>query len=418
MAHTEKPRLVPYQESGRRFFYSDELVDVDARTVTSEGHDMTHIHVVWRADKHGTGGEMQRTLDPYNLRLWMLLLEHLELERPGIDWLRHLEPARAQLAPNLQPLTRLSSAGKIINAAELMAKTLPPIKYIIPGLLPEGATFIGGKPKQGKSWMALQTGVSVALGGVMFGHHLTAGDVLYLALEDNERRLQSRLRQQLQSEPGAPLPLPRRMDLVTEWPRLDEGGLGNIQVWLQEHREARLVIVDTLAKVKPRARRNGGGYDDDYDAVAPLQLLAAEHGVAILIIHHLRKMGADDPLDEISGSLGLSGGVDGAWVLRRERGKADASLFVTGRDVDEQDLALSFDKASGTWAAIGDAATVRRSSEREEVLQLLREHKALRPAEIALRLGIPGNTCRKRLFSMHKAGEVSVDEQGRYTTCS
>ncbi len=410
--------LVPYQDTGRRFFYSDELVDVDARTATSGGHDMTHIHVEWRADKHGAGGFLDRTMEPYKLRSWMLLEEHLRLERGGIDWLRYLEPARAQLAPGIPPLTRLSSTGKIINAAELMAKTLPPTKYIIPGLLPEGATFLAGKPKQGKSWMALQTGAAVALGGVMFGHHLTPGDVLYLALEDNERRLQSRLRQQLQSEPGAPLPLPRRMDLVTEWPRLDEGGLGNIHLWLQEHREARLVIVDTLAKVKPRAKRNGNGYDDDYDAVAPLQLLAAEFGVAILIVHHLRKMGADDPLDEISGSLGLSGGVDGAWVLRRERGKADASLFITGRDVDEQDLALSFDRASGTWAAIGDAATIRRSSEREEVLQLLREHKALRPAEIALRLGIPGNTCRKRLFSMHKAGEVSVDEQGRYTTCS
>ncbi len=410
--------LAPYQDTGRRFFYSDPLVDVDARIISGNGHDMAEVHVEWRKDEHGEGGARDRTMEPYKLRSWLLLLDHLELDRAGIDWKRFLEPARAQLAPHLQPLTRLSSGGKIINAAELMGKTLPEPKYVIPGLLPEGATFIAGRPKLGKSWMVMQIGAAVALGGYVFGHHVTPGDVLYLALEDNERRLQSRLKQQLQNDPTAPTPLPRRLHLVTEWPRLDDGGLGNLYMWLQEHPEARLIIVDTLAKVKPRAKRNGGGYDDDYDSVTPLQELASQFGVGVLIVHHLRKMSADDPLDEVSGTAGLTGGVDGAWILRRERGKADASLFVTGRDVQEQELALSFDKVSGTWAVMGDAAAVRRSSEREEVLQLLREHRALRPAEIALHLGIPGNTCRKRLFSMHKAGEVSVDEQGRYTRCS
>ncbi len=407
--------LTPYTDTGRRFFYSDPLWDVDGKTITdNRGHSVTMVHVEWRADASGEGGAVDWPLEAFDLRHWLVFVEYLYQERAGIDWARVLEPARAQLAPNLPPLTRLPATGHIITAADLIAKTLPEPKYVIPGLLPEGATFIAGRPKMGKSWLAMQIGMAVSLGGYIFGHHVTAGDALYLALEDNQRRLQSRLKQQLQGDPTMPTPLPRRLHLVTEWPRLDDGGLGNLQVWLQSHPEARLVIVDTFAKVKPRARRNGGGYDDDYDAVTPLQQIAAEYGVGVLIVHHLRKMSADDPLDEVSGTAGLTGGVDGAWILRRERGKADASLFVTGRDVQEQELALSFDKTSGTWAVIGDAATVRRSSEREEVLQILHEHKALKPAEIALHLGIPGNTCRKRLYSMHKAGEVTVDAEGRY----
>ncbi len=406
----------PYAFSGKSFTHTDELVNAYAKVYREGGHNVAVFDINWLADEQETGGEIPGyVMAPYDTQHWQALLTVLNAQRPGIRWLRILEPFRSAFAPNLPPLAQIQPEHRVQNAAELMSKKLPLPKFIIPGLLPEGATFLAGKPKMGKSWLALQVALATAMGGKALGYDVTPGDVLYLALEDNERRLQSRINQQLRTDNG-PQALPTRLSYVTDWPRLDEGGLSNMQAWLQEHPDARLLIVDTLAKVKPRQKRNGAGYDDDYDAVAPLQLLAAEYGVAVLIVHHLRKMGSDDPLDLISGTLGLAGGVDGAWILRRERGKADASLFVTGRDVaDETELALQFDRTFGTWSVIGDAQTCRLSNERTEVLRVLKEAgQPLKPAEIALRLGVPAATMRKRLFDMYRAQEV-VERNGRYS---
>ena len=125
------------------------------------------------------------------------------------------------------------------------------------------------------------------------------------------------------------------MHIATEWPRLDEGGVEVLEDWLRDHPDARLIVIDTLAKVRPRIKGQNI-YQEDYAALEELLSLAAEHSVAIIVVHHLRKMGADDPLDEISGSTGLSGEVDEALILKRERGRADAFLHVTGREIEEE----------------------------------------------------------------------------------
>ena len=119
----------------------------------------------------------------------------------------------------------------------------------------------------------------------------------------------------------------------------------------------RLVIVDTWVKVSPQSQRHPHSqYESEYEALAPLKTLADTYRVSILAVHHLRKMAAADVLDEITGSTGLTGVVDGALILKRERGQSDATLFVTGRDTEqEQQFALTFDQLTGKEVSLAAA---------------------------------------------------------------
>jgi hypothetical protein len=123
---------------------------------------------------------------------------------------------------------------------------------------------------------------------------------------------------------------PAALHIQTEGLRLDAGGAQALDEWLTSHPSVRLEVVDTLARVKPRAAGRRSAYDEDRDAIDPLIPIAARHCVAIVVVHHLREAESEDPLDMITGTAGLTGGVDGALVLKRRRGKADAYLHVDG----------------------------------------------------------------------------------------
>jgi hypothetical protein len=297
------------------------------------------------------------------------------------------------------------------TAEELMAKVFPEPKWIVPGVLPEGATILAGSPKTGKSWMALGIGVAVASGGTALGGKpVERGSVLYLTLEDNPRRLQGRLRKVLAGEKP-----PRGLVLTDRWPRLGAGGLEAIEAWLISRPDARLVIVDTLEKIRPKgAGRNV--YREDYEAVEPLLSLAAQYNVAVLVVHHLRKGSADDPLDEVSGSHGLTGGVDGVLVLKRERGRADAFLYITGRDIEqERELALSWDAATAAWRIAGDAEEYRGSKERAEIVECLRWAQGpMSPREVSDALGKDYNATKQLLWKMSNDGDLRSVGSGKY----
>jgi AAA domain/3'-5' exonuclease/Domain of unknown function (DUF3854) len=322
------------------------------------------------------------------------------------------EDAHAAIKEILAEATGVSRILKnALSAAELMALEFPKPRWIVPGIIPEGTTILAGKPKMGKSWLALGTSVAVAAGGVALGtKKVERGAVLYLALEDNPRRLQSRLKKLL---PGGAAP--EGLELATQWPRLGEGGLDALEAWLNAHSDARLVVIDTLAKI--RAGQSGKNlYKEDYEAVEPLVELAADHNVAILIVHHLRKLGAEDPLDQVSGSMGLTGGADGALVLNRERGRADAYLYVTGRDIEEEkELALSWDSTTATWKIAGDAEEYRSSQERQEVEECLRTlGEPAGPKEVSETLGKPYNNVKQLMWKMGNEGDLRSVGGGKY----
>ena len=130
------------------------------------------------------------------------------------------------------------------------------------------------------------------------------------------------------------------------------------------------MVIDTWAKVAPKTdHRRCTQYEGDYEALTPLKRLADTYHVSILAVHHLRKTGSSDVLDEITGSTGMTGAVDGTLIFKRERGQMDATLFVTGRDIErEQQLALSFDAETAQWWLLGSAEEVGRTRARQEIL--------------------------------------------------
>ena len=303
----------------------------------------------------------------------------------------------------------------VFTAAELEGMRFPEPRWAVEGVLAEGLSILGGRPKIGKSWLALALGAAIASGSEALGRIPTeAGDVLYLALEDNKRRLQERMRRIIQSSSW-----PERLHLTNAWPKTGAGGLDLLDEWCDAHPDARLVIVDTLARVRPIRSGRGDLYAEDYRIGQDLKALADSHGIAVLVVHHLRKMDSDDPLELLSGTLGLPGAADSVLIMRRERGKDDATLFVTGRDVEERELAVEWDEALWQWVHRGSAEEYRRSEARKEILELLeKEGEPMSPREIADAVGKKDTAVRQLLRSMVQDGEVvrhGTSSQTRYT---
>jgi len=305
---------------------------------------------------------------------------------------------------------RKHSVPTTTTAAELMDKELPPVKWAVAGVLPEGVAILAGKPKMGKSWLALGLCVSVAAGGYALGKiPAECGGALYLGLEDQERRLQRRLKKILAGDAA-----PGGLEVAWSWPRLDQGGVEALRTYLEDRPDIRLVVIDTLKKIRPRESGSRGVYDLDYEALEPLLPLAAEYGVAILVVHHLRKLEAGDPFDMISGSTGLTGGVDGALVLKRDRGKQDATLAIDGRDVEEPtELALRWDADIASWSLMGNAEEYRQSEERRRIIALLGlMDEPMSPKDIAEALGKNRSTTRVLLANMKQDGQVEATSRG------
>ena len=298
-----------------------------------------------------------------------------------------------------------------MTARELQQMTFPPVKYIVPGYVPEGLTVLAGKPKIGKSWAALAIGIAVANGGTAFASiQCEQGNVLYLALEDNPRRLQYRL--------GKVLPYdewPDRLRLRTDAPVMDEAGIETLTDWADSVPKPRLVIIDTFARVRRKANGNDSTYDGDYKAVTALHRFSNETGIAVVLVHHVRKMDSDDPLDTVSGSTGFTGAADAVLVLTRDKSSADAILYGRGRDIEEIETALAFDPGTCTWKILGDADDYRRTNERQEIINVLRDaDEPMGPGDIAAETGQPEVNVRRMLSRLVEDQEIKRIKRGRY----
>jgi AAA domain/IclR helix-turn-helix domain len=294
----------------------------------------------------------------------------------------------------------------------LCATVFEPPNYAVPGYVVEGLTLLAGKPKIGKSWMMLHVGIAVACGSFTLDDiHCVKGDVLYAALEDNKRRLQRRLRKLLNGRPA-----PERLRILSagEMPRLSEGGTALIRAWIEQVPEPKLVVIDVLAKVRDPRRKDQGLYDSDYAAMEELKTIADEYGIAIVVIHHLRKMDADDPLDQVSGTTGLSGSADTVLVLNRTR-SGTTTLHGRGRDIEDLEKAVQFDESTCVWTVLGGAASVRYTGERAAVLTALQEAGGpMSLADIAAASNMKANNARQLLLKLIKDGVVLKAGHGKY----
>lgn len=295
------------------------------------------------------------------------------------------------------------------TADRLMSAHFPDPRWAVPGLVPEGLALLVGGPKIGKSWLALNLAVAIASGErVMSKVDVAAGDVLYLALEDPPRRLQRRLATVLGDHAA-----PARLTLDTAAGR-GQAATAHVRMWLENHPDARLVVIDVLAKVRPT---NDGDdrYAADYRTGSAFKELADEYGVAVLVVHHTRKMRGDDFVDDISGTNGLAGAADTICLLRRARTEADAILSITGRDVDEAEHALKL--THGRWALLDGPATDYAVSETgQAILRFLRQRTdGATPKVIADQLRLDPATVRQTCRRMVDRGHLATNGRGTYT---
>ena len=296
--------------------------------------------------------------------------------------------------------------------AELMAVDFPEPRWAVPGLLCEGLNLLAGAPKLGKSWLSLGLGAAIANGDpALNAIDVERGPVLYCALEDTGRRLQRRRRQMLAAG-GRAAPL---LTLETACPTMAHGGEVLLCEWLDENPHARLVIIDTFAKMRGADAPGMSAYAADYAAAVRFKTLADHYGVPFLLIHHVRKQAAEDFQDTVSGTNGLTGAVDATLVLKRARGQADGVLHVTGRDVEEAEYAMSFDASSGAWTKLdGPAGDYQLQDTRALIVRFVRDHPGLKPAAIADALQLKPDTVRQTCSRMAKAGQLRAATGGSY----
>jgi RecA-family ATPase len=256
-----------------------------------------------------------------------------------------------------------------LSAPALMKREFAPVEWAVHGLLPTGLSILAGSPKVGKSWVCLDLSCAVALGGPALGEIATTqGDVLYLAREDTNRRLQSRLAYVMGGDLDA---VPDSLEVVaaeTDWVGGEEG-IANLTEWAEEVRSPRLVVVDTLGKVEPELgeeRRSGNAYSGNYSMMARYKQWADTYNVSLVMVHHDRKQMAGvsqkqgmehDPFSKISGTRGLTGAADTLLFLETVRGSGEAQLHVTGRDVAEQSIEMT--KVGALWRAMHGPEEVR-----------------------------------------------------------
>lgn len=255
-------------------------------------------------------------------------------------------------------------AGLTVRSmADLQKADLPPVYFVVDGLLPQGLALLASPPKFGKSWAVLDLCCVVASGGWFLGKHANKSACLYLALEDSDNRLQSRLNKALNGRDA-----PHGFYYATAAPGLANGLIEQLEGFMQGHPDTRLVVVDTFQKVRSVVGGKANAYGVDYADAGALKAFADKHGLCLLLVHHLRKMQDDsDPFNRISGTSGILGAADTALVMTRDkRSDAETLLSITGRDVDEQELVCRFDKTACRWEVLGDAESVAAQKAQRE----------------------------------------------------
>ena len=252
-------------------------------------------------------------------------------------------------------MARGAESGPLVRIwtdAELLAANFPAPLWIVPDLIPAGLTLLAGRPKLGKSWLALQLAMAMASGGMFLGHRVPQGRALYIALEDSERRLNARRRIMPQGEQT-----PAGLSYAFSWPALNEPeGLALLRDTIMAQ-GLRLVVVDTLARVI-RGRLDWDDIGQVTAVMADLQALASDLNVCLLLVDHHRKGNGlnADLVDDVMGSTGKSAVADTIMGLYRKRGEKGATLAITGRDIEEQTMILNFDAVTCCWQPAGTVA--------------------------------------------------------------
>jgi len=413
MAAEPTPLKVPYAFNGDSLTATSELAELIAREHASGGHSVVWISARWLGDDLEDGGEFEQPypVDPRSAAQWQSLVDWLHDQRPGIDWLRLLDPFRARFAPSLAPLAHSEHKRALLSVDDL--RNLPPLQWLIDGYVPSGAfAVLYGPSGAGKTFLALDLALSVSAAVRWLGHDTRGGPTLYVAAE-GIGGLAQRVEAWRASRAACDLSgvrfLPDAVNL------LDERAVNSLLADIAEmDLPPALITFDTLARCIPGADENSA--KDVGLAVAAIDRIRAATGATVLLIHHCGKNG-----DAERGSSAL-------------RGAADTMLRVSNDDglirieCAKQKDALEFDRMYARLVHSGDSAFVgldsgialldpnaplsRQESATLEVLSAVFGDDGATPAQLEDQARIPRRTLYVVLKTLMARGVVTKQGKG------
>ncbi len=285
-----------------------------------------------------------------------------------------------KLQIGFEPIHRDISDDGLLNITNLYTQEMKPVEWLIKDLIPKGMTIFGGKSKTGKSYLITNIVSALAQRRWMFeedsatAYHGPQGEILYLALEDSERRIQKRLRD-IDPDPDLAA-LKRYLQIRIKWPMLYPSGIIAIREWAAAQKNPVLVVIDVIAKVwNKSAKTSGGGlYAEEYSMFGPLADLARDCNMSVIVVTHTTKSKESDVFDEILGGAGTAGPADSLMVLSKVTGvgnKKKRMLAIRGKDIDDTHLQFIVEQEGAQWTCEGESDEVRMTEERESVYNYL-----------------------------------------------
>jgi len=318
----------------------------------------------------------------------------------------------ASFSRHLSSSKKTPPALNLIDFRDLMQKEFEPTKFVVDGLLTEGLTLLAGRPKVGKSWLALSLAVEVAKGGKALNKiEVEKGKVIYIGLEDSEKRLQNRCMELVQDEEidAGCLNFLSLENGINSFNKSDQSGLVQLENAIDDIGDVKLVVIDTLHKVQPN--EDSTSYRNDYSFTADIQKLATKKGISILCITHTTKSQRDYVLDEIQGTTGVTAATDSYMVLRKGRDNS-GELHISGRDIEAQELEIQFDSIDKIWKVQSDIERFKHAhaDRQSSIHQHLQKHGSAKTADIAKHLESSRQSVHNALKRLEDKGIVQKDE--------
>jgi hypothetical protein len=308
--------------------------------------------------------------------------------------------------------------GRGYTGPELLDARFPEPKWVVNDLLPQGFSPLCGPPKVGKSWLALNLALSIATGQKFLERYdVVQGEALYLDYELPDTKLRGRLEKCLNGRHDLPGLESLHLQPKGSWPRIHEGGLEMLQEFMDKHPDLRVVVIDVWRKFsRPRKPQEENSYNLTYEDVGPVKDFADSRGICVVVLHHLAKgwRSYENPFEAFLGSTALAGASDNLLALVKGSEEADGVLWATGRDIEESQTALEFDKEDFTWKFLGDANQFELTQDQNAIAQAIAEMGEASPKDIAAAVGKSGNSVREMLFRMLRQGRVEKGGYGRY----
>ena len=310
--------------------------------------------------------------------------------------------------------------------------------WIIPGLIPFGLTLLAGKAKLGKSFLCLNLSFTLSSKSEYkflskYNCQLTSNGlspeeikqadpptVLYLALEDTSRRIQDRgyklLLSRLKEAQVTSGDIGFDFWCYTKSPKIGDGAIACWENFIKNHPNTKLIIIDTFAQIRrEKTNQRGNVYYDDYNSIKEIKDFADRHKIGIVVIHHTNKMSTDDIFDTISGSTGLSGASDTIAVMHNYGKKSDSILRIKGREVEDQEIALKWNKDTWLWESLGDAEQYRVSRLESDIIDCLENYQSgLSPKDISEMVNKSSGSIRVTLLRLIKMGKIKKTAYGKY----